>query len=104
MKIFGVAENVQDSGEYILGSRETGSHACYLIYGALKPGEKGQITAIGAIGPLKRRLMDMGVLVGEEVKMEKVAPLGDPIEVTIKNYNLSLRKKEAEEILVEVAK
>ncbi len=70
----------------------------------LKCGEKGRITKIGAIGPLKRRLMDMGVLVGEEVKMEKVAPMGDPIEVTIKNYNLSLRKKEAEEILVEVVK
>ena len=70
----------------------------------LKCGEKGKITKIGAIGPLKRRLMDMGVLVGEEVKMEKVAPLGDPIEVTVKNYSLSLRKKEAEEILVEAVK
>lgn len=69
----------------------------------LKPGEKGRITAIGAIGPLKRRLMDMGVLVGEEVVVKKVAPLGDPIEVTIKNYSLSLRKKEAEGIAVEVA-
>lgn len=68
----------------------------------LKCGEKGRITKIGAKGPLKRRLMDMGILVGEEVKMEKVAPLGDPVEVTIKNYNLSLRKKEAEEILLEV--
>ncbi|WP_298266642.1 FeoA family protein [Geobacter sp.] len=68
----------------------------------LKPGERGRITSIGAIGPLKRRLMDMGVLVGEEVKVLKVAPLGDPIEVTIKNYNLSLRKKEAEGIGVEV--
>ena len=67
----------------------------------LKPGESGKITKIGAIGPLKRRLMDMGVLVGEKVKVEKVAPLGDPIEVTIKQYNLSLRKKEAEEIAVE---
>ena len=70
----------------------------------LKRGEIGRITAIGAAGPLKRRLMDMGVLVGEEVKMEKVAPLGDPIEVVIKNYFLSLRKKEAEGILVEVVK
>ena len=42
MKLFEVAEKVQDSGEYILGSRETGSHACYLIYGALKPEEKGR--------------------------------------------------------------
>jgi ferrous iron transport protein A len=68
----------------------------------LKPGEKGTISAIGAIGPLKRRLMDMGVLVGEEIKVLKVAPLGDPIEVKIKNYSLSLRKKEAEGIAVEV--
>jgi ferrous iron transport protein A len=70
----------------------------------LKPGEKGRIVGIGAIGPFKRRLMDMGVLVGEEVKVEKVAPLGDPIEITVKNYNLSLRKREAEGILLEVPK
>lgn len=76
----------------------------YMKLSMLKPGEKGKITKIGAIGPLKRRLMDMGVLVGEKVKVEKVAPLGDPIEVTIKNYNLSLRKKEAEGIEVEVIK
>jgi len=70
----------------------------------LKPGENGKITKIGAIGSLKRRLMDMGILVGEVVKVEKIAPLGDPIEVTIKNYNLSLRKKEAEGIEVKVIK
>ncbi len=68
----------------------------------LKSGEKGKIIKIGSIGPLKRRLMDMGVLVGEEVVVNKTAPLGDPIEVTIKNYSLSLRKKEAEGIVVEV--
>lgn len=68
----------------------------------LKCGEKGKITKMDAIGPLRRRLMDMGVLVGEVVEMEKIAPLGDPIEVTIKNYKLSLRKKEAEGISVEV--
>ena len=69
----------------------------------LKPGEKGTITSIGAIGPLKRRLMDMGVLIGEEVQVLKMAPLGHPMEVKIKSYNLSLRKKEAEGIGVEVA-
>jgi len=42
MKLFEVMEKVQGSGEYILGSRETGSHACYLVYGVLKPGEKGR--------------------------------------------------------------
>ncbi len=69
----------------------------------LKPGEKGRITAIGVSGPLKRRLMDMGVLVGEEVKVVKVAPMGDPLEVFIKSYHLSLRKNEAEGIAVEVS-
>lgn len=68
----------------------------------LKPGERGRITKIGAIGSMKRRLMDMGVLVGVTVKVEKIAPLGDPIEITVKSYKLSLRKSEAEGIAVEV--
>jgi ferrous iron transport protein A len=68
----------------------------------LAPGEKGRILSIGAIGPMKRRLMDMGLLPGEEVKVQKVAPLGDPIEITVKSYSLSLRKSEAEGIAVEV--
>ncbi|HEY3277000.1 MAG TPA: FeoA family protein [Syntrophorhabdaceae bacterium] len=68
----------------------------------LKKGERARITGIAATGPLKRRLMDMGILVGEEIKLEKIAPLGDPLEMMIKGYRLSLRKKEAEGILVEV--
>jgi len=68
----------------------------------LRPGQRGTITTIGAIGPMKRRLMDMGVLKGVEVKVEKVAPLGDPIEIIVKNYHLSLRKSEAAGIGVEV--
>jgi ferrous iron transport protein A len=68
----------------------------------LKPGQKGRITGMSTVGPLKRRLLDMGVLVGEQVKVEKVAPMGDPIEVRVKSYSLSLRKSEAEAISVEV--
>jgi ferrous iron transport protein A len=68
----------------------------------LKPGQKAKITGVGSVGPLKRRLLDMGVLVGEQVKVEKVAPMGDPIEVRVKSYSLSLRKSEAEAISVEV--
>lgn len=68
----------------------------------LRPGQRGKIIQIGAIGPLKRRLMDMGVLLGEEIKVVKVAPLGDPIEIIVKNYRLSLRKREAAGIGVEV--
>lgn len=70
---------------------------------ALKPGDTAKITKLETMGPLKRRLMDMGMLVGVEIKVEKVAPLGDPIEITIKNYHLTLRKKEAQEIFVEMA-
>jgi ferrous iron transport protein A len=69
---------------------------------ALAPGTRARVISIGAIGAMKRRLMDMGVIPGEAVRVEKVAPLGDPIEVTIKSYALSLRKKEAEGIAVEV--
>jgi ferrous iron transport protein A len=69
----------------------------------LAVGEKARITAIGSIGPMRRRLMDMGLLPGAEIQVEKVAPLGDPIEVRIRSYHLSLRKKEAEGIAVEVA-
>jgi ferrous iron transport protein A len=70
----------------------------------LRPGETGRITKLGSIGALKKRLMDMGVLAGETIKVEKVAPMGDPIEVTIKGYKLSLRKREAQGIEVEVNK
>lgn len=68
----------------------------------LKPGESGRITTISVVGPLRRRLMDMGVLVGEEVKVIKVAPMGDPLEVALKSYRLSLRRSEAQGIDVEI--
>ncbi len=65
-------------------------------------GQQARITSVGAIGPMRRRFMDMGLVPGEVVKVLKVAPLGDPIEVTVKSYHLSLRKSEAEGIAVEV--
>ena len=52
-------------------------------------------------GPLKRRIMDMGITKGASVHVRKVAPLGDPIEVTVRGYELSLRKDEAENVIVE---
>jgi len=67
----------------------------------LKCGEKGKIVKIGGGGGTRRRLLDMGLVSGSEVKMERVAPLGDPIEIKIKGYNLSLRKEEADSIQVE---
>ncbi|OGT98775.1 MAG: iron transporter FeoA [Geobacteraceae bacterium GWB2_52_12] len=69
----------------------------------LKPGEQGRIVRLdSAIGPLRRRLMDMGVIPGVLIKVEKIAPMGDPIEVTVKDYKLSLRKGEAKGIEIEV--
>ncbi len=64
----------------------------------LKPGEEGTVAAIGCKGALKRRIMDMGVTPGTAIKVIKIAPLGDPIEVNIRGYELSLRKEEAKQI------
>lgn len=66
-------------------------------------GEKGYVKSVNAEGKIKRRLYDMGVTPGANILLCKVAPLGDPIEVTIRGYQLSLRKNEAEKILMEIA-
>lgn len=68
---------------------------------SMKPGESGIISDIKVVGPLKRRLMEMGVIKGCSVQIEKVAPLGDPIEVKLRGYSLSLRKIDAENIIVD---
>lgn len=67
----------------------------------LKPKESGVIKSIGASGPIRRKLMDMGITPGAQIIMKKVAPLGDPIEVHIRGYDLSIRKAEANQITVE---
>ena len=68
-----------------------------------KVGEKGLVLRLNAEGKIKRRLFDKGVPPGVEIKVRKLAPLGDPIEVTIRGYELSLRKAEAECVLMEVS-
>ncbi len=68
----------------------------------MKPGQTGKIVRVGrAAGPVCRRIADMGVVRGTPIEVIKVAPLGDPIEVKVKGYNLSLRKEEAAAVLVE---
>jgi Fe2+ transport system protein FeoA len=67
----------------------------------LRPGQKGIILALNSQGPLKRRLVDMGVTPGTEIFVRKVAPLGDPIEVNLRGYELSLRGDDARNILIE---
>ena len=69
-----------------------------------KINEQGIVKKIEAEGKIKRRLFDMGVTPGTEVVLRKHAPLGDPIEVTIRGYELTLRKDEANKILMEVNK
>lgn len=66
----------------------------------LKPGQEGKVVSIGEKGPMRRRIMDMGVTPGVLIKVVKVAPLGDPIEITVRGYELSLRKEEAENIQI----
>ena len=61
-----------------------------------RPGQRVRVSKVNGQGPVKRRIMEMGVTKGVEVFVRKVAPLGDPIEVTVRGYELSLRKMDAE--------
>ena len=67
----------------------------------VKIGETAKVVKLIGEGPVKRRIMDMGLTKGVEVYVRKVAPLGDPIEVTVRGYELSIRKADAEMVLVE---
>ena len=67
-----------------------------------KIGETGQIKKVEGEGRLRRRLFDMGVTPGATVYLRKKAPLGDPLEVTIRGYELTLRKSEAALVIMEV--
>lgn len=71
---------------------------------SFKIGEKGTIVAVNGEGKLRRRLFDMGVTPGAKIELIKKAPLGDPLEVHIRNYVLTLRKSEAALIIMEVGK
>ena len=63
-------------------------------------GQTVKVTRLNGDGPVKKRIMDMGITKGVEVYVRKVAPLGDPVEVTVRGYELSLRKADAEMIEV----
>jgi ferrous iron transport protein A len=67
----------------------------------VKVGETVKVTKLSGEGAVKRRIMDMGITKGVEIYVRKVAPLGDPIEVTVRGYELSLRKADAQMIEVE---
>lgn len=67
----------------------------------IKCGETVTVQKLQGEGPVKRRIMDMGITKGTSIFVRKVAPLGDPVEVTVRGYELSLRKADADMILVE---
>ena len=67
----------------------------------VKCGETVTVQKLQGEGPVKRRIMDMGITQGTSMFVRKVAPLGDPVEVTVRGYELSLRKADADMILVE---
>jgi Fe2+ transport system protein FeoA len=70
----------------------------------LRKGDRGKVVKIGSGGgKVRQRLLDMGLIIGSEVAVQGVAPLGDPVEIKVKGYNLTLRKEEAAGISVEVA-
>ena len=66
----------------------------------LKPGEKGVISKVTGDREIRRRLLDMGLTRGTEIIVVRKAPLGDPVEFLLKGYNLSLRKRESENVYV----
>ena len=66
-----------------------------------KVGETVKVVRRNGAGPLKRRIMDMGITKGVEVYIRKVAPLGDPLETTVRGYELSIRRADAEMIEIE---
>ena len=64
----------------------------------MKTGQKANVIKVHGEGALRRRIMDMGITKGVEITLRKLAPLGDPMELTVRGYELSLRKAEAEMI------
>lgn len=73
------------------------------ILSELKPKESGRVKKVYGDGALHKRLLDMGVIKDTKIEVIKVAPLGDPIDIKVKGYHLSLRKEEAAQISVEVS-
>jgi len=72
----------------------------YKLLNKFKSGEKGEVEKLTVLGPLRRRLLDMGITPGTEITFKKTAPLGDPVEIMLRGYKLAIRKAEAEAVLM----
>ncbi|MGI6715967.1 MAG: FeoA family protein [Eubacteriales bacterium] len=66
-----------------------------------KPGETVKVAKVTGAGAIRRRIMDMGITKGVNITVRKTAPLGDPVEITVRGYQLSLRKADAEMVVLE---
>jgi Fe2+ transport system protein FeoA len=86
--------------KFVINDNEMGDDTMSKTLDTLLPGEVGVISSVTGSGPIKRRIVDMGLIAGTVVRVQKYAPLGDPIEIKVKNFNLSLRKMEAATITV----
>lgn len=67
----------------------------------VRPGECVTVLRLQGLGPVKRRIMDMGITKGTAITVRKVAPLGDPLEINLRNYELSIRKEDAKMVEVQ---
>ena len=97
----GQVEDVENKEEIIMNTNEK-VNISQSSLDKLKIGQKGTIVGLSGKGAIKRRMMDMGLVPGSDVEVVRVAPLGDPIEILLKGYNLSLRRNEAKLVLVEL--
>lgn len=87
--------------EAILIEEPSANPANWLSLDQLNVGDTGRVVSIHGTGAVRRRLMDMGLTRGTSVYVRKLAPLGDPIEIHVRGYELTLRKNEAELVLIE---
>lgn len=89
-----------DMATHITVQRVEEDPASWLPLSQLVPGQKGKVMKVGGSPALRKRIMDMGITKNARIYVRKLAPLGDPMELTVRSYQLSLRKQEAQEILV----
>jgi len=104
MELYGLCGECRGSRPRILDPERAGAGpggVCNLAQ--LTPGEAGRIVRVGAADKLRQRLLSMGLVVGEVIRVERVAPLGDPISIRVKGTSLALRQQEAQAIVVERA-
>ena len=92
----------RQNGKHRHRNRHHGHRCAGMRLSDLAPGERAKIVRVGGRGRARRRFMEMGLVNGETILVERVAPLGDPVEFLIKGYHLSLRRCDAQHIEVQM--